>query len=97
MPHVERTPYKRPCAGIAARREALRGHLAMLLFALLISGSFTFGGIIAPLVDPAAMNAVRFVVATVLMGAVITAPTGWRPGGANWHQGGLGYIIPGMN
>ena len=64
----------------AARREALRGHLAMLVFTLLISGSFTFGGIIAPLVDPAALNAVRFVVATVLMGAVITATGGWRPG-----------------
>lgn len=62
------------------RREALRGHLAMLVFALLISGSFTFGGIIAPLVDPAAMNAVRFAIATVLMAAVITATGRWRPG-----------------
>ena len=64
--------------GVAARREALRGHLAMLVFVLVISGSFTFGGIIAPLVDPAALNAVRFVVATTLMGAVITATGGWR-------------------
>ncbi|TDI55660.1 MAG: DMT family transporter [Alphaproteobacteria bacterium] len=52
----------------------------MLVFALLISGSFTFGGIIAPLVDPAAMNAVRFAIATVLMAAVITATGRWRPG-----------------
>ena len=39
----------KPCDGLT-RREALRGHLAMLVFALVISGSFTFGGIIAPLV-----------------------------------------------
>ena len=77
MPDGESSPGERASAN---RREALRGHLAMLVFVLLISGSFTFGGIIAPLVDPAAMNAVRFVAATVLMGAVITVIGGWRPG-----------------
>ena len=79
MPHHERAPGERPCAAIAARREALRGHLAMLVFVLLISGSFTFGGIIAPLIDPAALNAVRFVFATLVMAVIIIATIGWQP------------------
>ena len=75
----------------ADRREALRGHLAMLVFVLLISGSFTFGGVIAPLIDPAALNAGRFVVATALMAAVITASGGWRtqPQYGPWRLAGL--------
>ena len=71
--------HERASADIAARREALRGHLAMLVFVLLISGSFTFGGVIAPLIDPAALSAVRFVFATLMMAVVITATIGWRP------------------
>jgi drug/metabolite transporter (DMT)-like permease len=86
---------ERPVSVVAARREALRGHLAMLVFVILISGSFTFGGIIAPLVDPAAMNAVRFVIATFFMGAVITMTGGWRPGRpqALWRFAILGGLL----
>jgi drug/metabolite transporter (DMT)-like permease len=83
MPHHERDR--------AHRREALRGHLAMLVFVLLISGSFAFGGIIAPQIDPAALNAGRFVVAIVLMAAVITVSGGWRtpPEHNPWRLAGL--------
>ena len=75
----------------AARREALRGHLAMLVFVLLISGSFTFGGIIAPQIDPAALNAGRFVIATALMAVIITVTGNWRTraGHSPWRLAGL--------
>jgi drug/metabolite transporter (DMT)-like permease len=48
---------------IDRRREAGRGHLAMLLFSALIAGSFSLGGQIANEIDPAALNALRFVLA----------------------------------
>jgi drug/metabolite transporter (DMT)-like permease len=47
----------------ASPREAGRGHLAMLLFSALIAGSFSLGGQIANEIDPAALNALRFVLA----------------------------------
>ncbi|MEL6217946.1 MAG: DMT family transporter [Pseudomonadota bacterium] len=53
-----------------ARREALRGHAAMLAFAALISVSFTLGDRAAPHIDPAAMTTVRFLLAVVITGLV---------------------------
>ena len=53
-----------------SRREALRGHAAMLLFAVLISGSFSLGHMAAGLIDPGALTAVRFVIAAAVIGAV---------------------------
>jgi len=52
-------------AGVQQRRLA---HLAMLLFAALIAGSFTFGAIAVPYLPPAPLNALRFVLASLLMG-----------------------------
>ena len=49
------------------RVEALKGHAAMLGFAAAISGSFSLGKLAAPHLDPAALNAVRFVLAGCLM------------------------------
>ncbi|MDH3668619.1 MAG: DMT family transporter [Paracoccaceae bacterium] len=49
------------------RAEALKGHAAMLGFAMAISGSFSLGKPAAPHLDPAALNAVRFVLAGCLM------------------------------
>ena len=49
------------------RIEALKGHAAMLGFAAAISGSFSLGKLAAPHLDPAALNAVRFVLAGCLM------------------------------
>lgn len=49
------------------RAEALKGHAAMLAFAVAISGSFSLGKLAAPHLDPAALNAVRFCLAGALL------------------------------
>ena len=48
--------------------DAARGHVAMLLFSALVAGSFALGVLAANLIDPAAMNAVRFLIAAVVIG-----------------------------
>lgn len=53
-----------------------RGHLAMLLFSALVAGSFSLGGLIANDIEPAALNAVRFLLAAVVMGALVFANGG---------------------
>ena len=50
------------------RREALRGHAAMLAFSVLIAGSFSLGARVANLIDPVAITALRFVLASVAVG-----------------------------
>lgn len=57
----------------ATGRQKLLGHLAMLLFAALVAGSFSFGAMAAPHVGPAALNILRFVLGTVVMGAAALA------------------------
>lgn len=49
----------------------LRGHLAMLLFSALVAGSFALGGRIANLIDPAALNAMRFFLASLIIGTLV--------------------------
>lgn len=44
------------------------GHLSMILFAALIAGSFSLGALAAPHIESAALNAVRFFFATLMMG-----------------------------
>lgn len=51
----------------ATGRDKLRAHLAMLLFALLIAGSFSFGGIAATRMPGFAINLVRYAIATGAM------------------------------
>ena len=46
----------------------LRGHAAMLLFSILVAGSFIFGVRVAILAEPAAINSVRFFIAAGLIG-----------------------------
>ncbi len=53
-----------------------RGHLAMLLFSALVAGSFSLGALAANEIAPAALNAVRFLIAGVVIGAVAWATTG---------------------
>lgn len=50
--------------------EAGRGHAAMLVFSALVAGSFALGVLAANLLDPAALNAVRFVIAGALIGGL---------------------------
>ncbi|SDX89696.1 EamA-like transporter family protein [Citreimonas salinaria] len=56
--------------------EAARGHLAMLAFSALVAGSFSLGGMAAPFIDPAALNAVRFTLAAAAMWAIAMTTTG---------------------
>lgn len=46
----------------------LRGHAAMLIFSILVAGSFLFGVRIANLAEPAAINSARFLIAAGLIG-----------------------------
>ncbi len=50
--------------------EAARGHLAMLLFSALVAGSFSLGSLAANEIAPAALNALRFVIAGSVIGLV---------------------------
>lgn len=59
-----------------ASTEAMRGHAAMLVFSALIAGSYTLGGQIANEIAPAALNAVRFVIAALVIGAIVVARGG---------------------
>ena len=54
-----------------AKTQAIRGHGAMLLFSVLVAGSFSLGHIAAPLIEPAALNAVRFLIASAIIGALV--------------------------
>ncbi|MBY6088900.1 DMT family transporter [Maritimibacter alkaliphilus] len=59
-----------------APSETLRGHLAMLLFSILVAGSFSLGGLAAPHVSALALNAVRFMLAVALLGIAALLTTG---------------------
>jgi len=64
---------------LATGREKLLGHLAMLLFAALIAGSFSIGDLAVPHIAPAALNSLRFFLAAILMGVVAFSVTGAIP------------------
>ncbi|MEP4196572.1 MAG: DMT family transporter [Aliishimia sp.] len=53
-----------------------KGHLAMLLFSALVAGSFSLGSLAANEIAPAALNAVRFWLAAVVIGVAALATTG---------------------
>ncbi len=61
--------------------DTTRGHLAMLAFSALVAGSFSLGSMTANHIDPAAFNAVRFVLGAIVVGAVVQA----RRGFARWQ------------
>ncbi len=52
------------------------GHLAMLVFSMLVAGSFALGSLAANEISPSALNAVRFWIATAIIGGVAMATTG---------------------
>ncbi len=64
---------------LATGRAKWMGHLAMLLFAILIAGSFSIGHLAAPHIAPAALNGVRFVIATIILGLAVFFSTGRVP------------------
>ena len=68
-------------------QQRMLGHLSMILFAALIAGSFSLGALAAPHIESAALNAIRFSLATILMGiacittlrkAIALPPAPWR-------------------
>ena len=56
-----------------------RGHLAMLGFSALVAGSFSLGTIVANDIDPQAITAARFVLATIVMGIVAAMQRDLKP------------------
>lgn len=76
-------------------RRRLEGHAAMLLFSVLIAGSFSLGSLIAPTIDPAALTAARFLAAGIVIGAIAVAGPGFRTRDfrAPWRFGVLGGLF----
>lgn len=82
------------------RSEALRGHLAMLSFSVVVAFSFVAGGMIANDIAPAAVNAMRFLAASVLLAgaSVVMAGLGgrgmrWADLAAPWRYLILGFLF----
>lgn len=68
-------------------KQALLGHAAALIFATLIAGSFSLGGMAATHIGPAALNALRYILGGILLGALaipfyrksaVTPKASWR-------------------
>lgn len=74
-------------------REKLVAHLAMLVFVVLVAGSYSLGGMAASHISPAAINIVRFAVGiTVMATAVAFVMRGRVPAPrASWR-----YLVLGM-
>lgn len=76
-------------------RERALGHAAMLTYAALVAGSFSFGALAAPHIGAATLTAARFFLAAILMVAVMMAISGRslsRPTGA-WRYVLLGTLM----
>ncbi len=58
--------------------EQWRGHAAMLVFSALVAGSFSLGHIVANEIAPSAVNAVRFVLAAIVMGLFVLTGPGFK-------------------
>lgn len=76
-------------------KHAARGHVAMLLFSILVAGSFSLGNIIAPMITPAAVSALRFCIAVVILGTLIGMGPGFHKHhySAPWRYLALGFLF----
>ncbi len=74
---------------------AQRGHAAMLLFSALVAGSFSLGSLAANEIAPAALNAARFFIAAMVIGAAAWVTTGVPRGAfrAPWRYLVLGGLF----
>ena len=72
----------------------LLAHLGMLLFAAFIAGSFTTGALAVPYLAPVPLNALRFVMASLLMGAFAfgVARQKFELPKAPWRFGVTGFL-----
>ena len=79
----------------ATGREKMLGHLAMLLFAVLIAGSFSFGGLAAAALPAASINALRYLISVLLMGlfVVVVLKRPLRLPTAPWRFALLGLLM----
>ena len=66
----------RPHDKTQAMTEAAKGHLAMLAFSMLVAGSFALGSIVANEIAPTALNALRFFISLLVIGAACLATGG---------------------
>nr|WP_268875517.1 DMT family transporter [Actibacterium lipolyticum] len=71
---------------------AQKGHLAMLSFSFLVGGSFSFGSLIANKIDPVALTAVRFSIATVIIGIAALMGSGMK---RSYYRAPWRYIVLG--
>ncbi len=62
----------------------------MLLFAVLVAGSFALGGLAAPFIDPMVLNTLRFIIAAAILWALVLA-TGQL--NETWKQAPWRYVI----
>lgn len=67
----------------------------MLTFSALVAGSFSLGAMTAPLIDPLALSALRFLLAGAIVGAAAFATTGIRRSAAQapWRYLILGALL----
>ena len=74
---------------------AKQGHLAMFLFSVLVAGSFSLGALAANDIAPGALNAVRFAIASVVIGTAVLATGGMQRSALNapWRYLLLGGIF----
>ncbi|MDG1181788.1 MAG: DMT family transporter [Tateyamaria sp.] len=74
---------------------ALKGHLSMLCFSALVAGSFSLGALAANEIEPAALNAMRFWIASAVIGVAVLV-TGGLPRSAlraPWRYAVLGGLF----
>src|SRR6185437_449030 len=78
-----------------APRERWLAHGAMLAFSALIAGSFSSGALAVPYIHPIPLNAVRFVLASAIMGVVAFRATRTRFALplAPWRFGVMGVLM----
>lgn len=86
---------RQPTNTYATGRQKALGHMAMVLFALLVAGSFSLGALAAPHIGPSALNAARFLLATSVMGALAALLLKGRvpPPTAAWRYLVLGGLM----
>lgn len=66
---------------ISGGAQAWRGHAAMMLFSLAVSGSFSLGSLIANAITPTSLTGARFLLAALLLGVLVgTMPNAGRGG-----------------
>ncbi|PVH28178.1 DMT family transporter [Pararhodobacter oceanensis] len=90
---------------LSLRREALRGHAAMLAFSAAVSGSFSLGAMVANDITPAALTTARFLLSAIILALLVAlVPGSGRLGrrgftpadfGAPWRYAVLGMLYAG--